>query len=99
MHQSLSLYAHIDPTLLREDADTNSDADRTVRAEKLRSALDDDEGLWALVSEEDNRIGFVFKKGQVAPVETGGVEDDVEDEVRAKVDKNGGDQGLPIVLD
>lgn len=99
MHQSLSLYAHIDPTLLREDADTNSDADRTVRAEKLRSALDDDEGLWALVSEEDNRIGFVFKKGQVAPVESGGVEDDVEDEVRAKVDKNGGDQGLPIVLD
>lgn len=104
MHQSLSLYAHIDPSLLSEDT---AESDRTDRAEKLRSALDDDEGLWALVSEEDNRIGFVFKKGQVEPVDdtSGSGSGSGFDVVRAKTtgktaaDKTGQDQGLPIVLD
>ena len=93
MHKSLSLYAHINPGLLREDCASD-------RAEKLRSALDDDEGLWALVREEDNRVGFVFRKGQVEPV--GGSEEATvrADNERAGKDKTGKeDQGLPIVLD
>lgn len=91
MQQSLSAYAHIDPTLLREDSD---DA-----GEKIQSAIDDDEGLWPMIREEDNRIGFVFRKGGSA------VTVDAEgDTITGTGSDKGKDRGFtsvtsPIVLD
>lgn len=94
MQQSLSAYAHIDPTLLREVSD-----EKDAHEEKIRSQIDDDEGLWPLIREEDNRVGFVFRKGGSAVAV-----DDVDRDTTGTGPNKGEDQGLtsvasPIVLD
>ena len=94
MQQSLSAYAHIDPTLLREASD-----EKAAHEEKIRSQIDDDEGLWPLIREEDNRVGFVFRKGGTAVAV-----DDVDRDTTGTGPNKGKDQGLtsvasPIVLD
>lgn len=52
IHQSLSQYAHIDPSLLSTPSEE----------ENIRRAIDDDDVLLPLLNEEDNRVKFVFKK-------------------------------------
>lgn len=51
MHQSLAQYAHIDPTLLNADAESD----------ELETAIDDDV-LVSMLRDECNLIGYVFKK-------------------------------------
>ncbi|RJE24401.1 hypothetical protein PHISCL_03255 [Aspergillus sclerotialis] len=67
IHQSLSAYSHIDPSLLQNPSEKES----------IESAIDDDV-LLKLLSDEDNRVGFVFRKvgngngeGSSAPTESG----------------------------
>ncbi|EAW07317.1 DEAD/DEAH box helicase [Aspergillus clavatus NRRL 1] len=52
MQQSLSQYSHIDPALLASEEDGLG----------LAAAIDDDDVLLPLLRDEDNRIGFIFKK-------------------------------------
>ncbi|PYH95455.1 DNA-dependent ATPase, partial [Aspergillus ellipticus CBS 707.79] len=56
MQQSLAQYCHIDPSHLNSDADS---------VEGIESAVDDDV-LLSLLKDEDNRIGFIFKKSSAA---------------------------------
>lgn len=58
MQQSLAAYAHIDPHLMSESKAAEHD---------IRKAIDDDNVLFPLVQEEDNRVGFIFKKKGAAP--------------------------------
>ena len=64
-HQSLSAYSHIDPSLLQDPSEKVG----------VESAIDDDV-LLKLLSDEDNRVGFVFRKvgngkeASSAPVES-----------------------------
>lgn len=51
MQQSLSQYTHIDPALLSNPSEK----------ENVEASLDDDV-LLSLLEDEDNRVGFVFKK-------------------------------------
>lgn len=51
MQQSLSNYAHIDPDLFSKSAEEDN-------AEQML----DDEVLLSVLKEEDNRVGFIFKK-------------------------------------
>ena len=90
MQQSLAAYAHIDPHLMSESKAAEHD---------IRKAIDDDNVLFPLVQEEDNRVGFIFKKKGAAPT---------SDTTPIKVG-NDGDEGAkeigessastPIVLD
>ncbi|PYI01777.1 putative dsDNA-dependent ATPase [Aspergillus sclerotiicarbonarius CBS 121057] len=57
MQQSLSQYCHIDPSHL-VSTETNT-------PEGIESALDDDI-LLSLLKDEDNRVGFIFKKSSTA---------------------------------
>jgi DNA repair and recombination protein RAD54B len=52
MHQSLAQFSHIDPSLVSTPSEESS----------MQRALDDDDVLFPLFKEEDNRVGFVFKK-------------------------------------
>lgn len=54
MHQSLAQYAHIDPSLLSGD-----------EGESIQRAVDDDV-LLSVLRDEDNRVGFIFKKTSAA---------------------------------
>ena len=60
MHQSLALYAHIDPSLLSTG---------TEEEEEIAAAVDDDV-LMSLLRDECNRIGYIFKKSSGAEVES-----------------------------
>ncbi|KAE8380629.1 SNF2 family N-terminal domain-containing protein [Aspergillus bertholletiae] len=55
MQQSLSQYSHIDPSHLKTATDTQD----------IQQAIDDDV-LLSMLTDEDNRISFVFKKSSVA---------------------------------
>ncbi|PWY90117.1 dsDNA-dependent ATPase [Aspergillus heteromorphus CBS 117.55] len=59
IQQSLAQYCHIDPSHLS----SSSSAGDT--AEAIESAIDDDV-LLSLLKDEDNRIGFIFKKSSAA---------------------------------
>lgn len=63
MHQSLAQYSHIDPSLLAADVDSGAGAD--VEDEELEAAIDDDV-LLAMLKDECNLIGYVFKKSNGA---------------------------------
>lgn len=52
MQLSLSQYSHIDPSLLSIQPEDGS----------IQRQIDDDDVLFPLLKEEDNRVGFVFKK-------------------------------------
>ncbi|KAJ5131457.1 uncharacterized protein N7515_007496 [Penicillium bovifimosum] len=65
MHQSLAQYSHIDPSLLAADPDSGAD----VEDEELEAAIDDDV-LVAMLKDECNLIGYVFKKTNGAEIES-----------------------------
>ncbi|KAJ5551943.1 hypothetical protein N7461_006641 [Penicillium sp. DV-2018c] len=65
MHQSLAQYSHIDPSLLAGDAESGVD----VEDEELEAAIDDDV-LVAMLKDECNLIGYVFKKTNGAEIES-----------------------------
>ncbi|KAI9932138.1 hypothetical protein ASPWEDRAFT_132651 [Aspergillus wentii DTO 134E9] len=54
MQESLSQYSHIDPSLLPMATQSET--------LELQSAIDDDDVLFPLLKEEDNRVKFIFKK-------------------------------------
>ncbi|KAJ5433769.1 SNF2-related protein [Penicillium cf. griseofulvum] len=59
MHQSLAQYAHIDPTMLVAESDSNAGAGPEDL--ELEAAIDDDV-LVSMLKDECNLIGYVFKK-------------------------------------
>ncbi|KAJ5535738.1 DNA repair and recombination protein [Penicillium frequentans] len=59
MHQSLAQYAHIDPSVLA-----------SAEGEEDMAAIIDDDVLHSLLKDECNRIGYIFKKVNVAEVES-----------------------------
>ncbi|KAK1144706.1 helicase [Aspergillus melleus] len=62
MQQSLSHYAHIDPDLLSEPTGETDNAQQVL----------DDEVLLSVLREEDNRVGFIFKKSSAPEPKTDG---------------------------
>lgn len=91
MQQSLAAYAHIDPLLMSQSKFAEND---------IMKAIDDDDVLFPLVQEEDNRVGFIFKKRGALPscdtLTTG--DDGVEDEgVKGEVGESSA--STPIILD
>lgn len=60
MHQSLAQYSHIDPSLFSGNAEED---------EEIAAAVDDDV-LVALLKDECNRVGYIFKKTSRAEVES-----------------------------
>ncbi|KAJ5382281.1 SNF2-related protein [Penicillium concentricum] len=67
MHQSLAQYAHIDPTLLAAESDSNAGAG--AEDVELEAAIDDDV-LVSMLKDECNLIGYVFKKTNGAEMRT-----------------------------
>lgn len=59
MHQSLAQYTHIDPSVLA-----------SAEGEEDVAAIIDDDVLHSLLKDECNRIGYIFKKVNVAEVES-----------------------------
>lgn len=59
MHQSLAQYAHIDPSILA-----------SAESEEDMAAIIDDDVLISLLKDECNRIGYIFKKMNVAEVKS-----------------------------
>ncbi|KAJ5991833.1 DNA repair and recombination protein [Penicillium sp. IBT 35674x] len=59
MHQSLAQYAHIDPSVVA-----------SAEGEEDMAAIIDDDVLLSLLKDECNRIGYIFKKVNVAEVES-----------------------------
>lgn len=70
MHQSLSNYSHIDPSHLslapdKGNEEKGAEAETAEETEiDIRRELDDDHVLLPLLEDEDNKVAFVFKKGQ-----------------------------------
>lgn len=70
MHHSLAQYAHLDPSLLAPNQSQygDGDGDGDAHAAGLAAAIDDDV-LLALLRDECNRIGYIFKKTSGAQVD------------------------------
>ncbi|KAL4917789.1 SNF2 family N-terminal domain-containing protein [Aspergillus aurantiobrunneus] len=68
IQESLSHYAHIDPSLFLPSNNSPAEAETLTETEDLDQAIDD-EVLRSLLKDEENRVNFIFKKSAKPEVE------------------------------
>lgn len=88
MQKSLAAYAHIDPLLMSQSKFAEDD---------IMKVIDDDDVLFPLVQEEDNRVGFIFKKSGALPSSDTIGDEAVDEATKKEAGENS--VSIPIILD